>query len=119
MYHKTVQQNTANYLKDPHLFPQLIHTIYKDHSNDRYQNIKLTFTGNHFSHRQSGIIYKKTYSKQNQLVKINTFSPEMTQRLRLSFTTVVEKHRYYIANFVFAFMSDLNYDLLNTLSNTK
>ena len=79
----------------PHLFPQPIHTIDNDHSNDRYQNIRLRLTGNHFSHRQQhcGIIYQKTYSEQNQLVKLNTSSPEMTQIPRLSFTTVVEKHR--------------------------
>ena len=83
----------------PHLFPQLIHTIdddhSNDHSNDRYQNIRLRLTGNHFSHRQlhCGIIYQKTYSEQNQLVKLNTSSPEMTQIPRLSFTTVPEKHR--------------------------
>ena len=58
----------------PHLFPQLIHTIDDDHSNDRYQKIRLKLTGNHFSHRQlhRGIIYQKLYSEQNQLVKLNT-----------------------------------------------
>ena len=42
-----------------------------DHSNDRYQNIRLRLTGNLFSHRQlhCGIIYQKTYSEQNQLVR--------------------------------------------------
>ena len=95
MYHKNVQENTPIYLKEeiPHLFPQLIHTIDDDHSNDRYQNIKFRLTGNHLPHRQlqCGIIYQKTYSEQNQLVKLNT--SEKTQIPRLSFTTVVEKHR--------------------------
>ena len=97
MYHKIVQENTPTYWKNiyPHLFPQPIHTIDDDHSNDRYQNTRLRLTGNNFSHRQlhCGIIYQKTYSDQNQLVKLNTSSPEMTQIPRLSFTTVVEKHR--------------------------
>ena len=98
MYHKIAQENTPTYLNQwgyPHLFPQPTHTIDDDHSNDRYQNIRLRLTGNHFSHRQlhSGIIYQKTYSEQNQLVKLNTSSPETTQIPRLYFTTVVEKHR--------------------------
>ena len=87
MYHKIAQENTPTY---PHLFPQPTHTIDDDHSNDRYQNIRLRLTGNQL---HCGIIYQKAYSEQNQLVKLNTSSPEMTQIPRLSFTTVVEKHR--------------------------
>ena len=99
MYHKIIQDYSrlSDYLKEhfPHLFPQLIYQIDDDHSNDRYQNIKLRITSNDFFHRQlhCAITYQKTYSEQNQLVKLNTFSPKMTQILRLSFTTVVEKHR--------------------------
>ena len=51
MYHKIVQENTPTYLKEhlPPLVSQLIHTIDDDHSNDRYQNIRLRLTDNHFS----------------------------------------------------------------------
>ena len=102
MYHKIVQENTPTYLKE-HL-PPLVSSTNPYHRRralqDRYQNIRLRLTGNHFSHRQlhCGIIYQKTYSEQNQLVKLNTSSPEMTQTPSplppLSFTTVVEKkHR--------------------------
>ena len=51
-------------------------TIDNDHPNDRYQNIKLRLTGNHFFpiDKYTGIIYQKTYSEQNQLVKLNTLS---------------------------------------------
>ena len=78
-----------------HLLPQLIHTIDDDHSNNRYQNIKLRLKRNRFCHRQlhCEIIDQKTYSEQNQLVKLNPFSPEMIQIFCLSFPTVVEKHR--------------------------
>ena len=70
-------------------------TIDNDHPKDRYQNIKLRLTGNNFFpiDKYTGIIYQKTYSEQNQLVKLNTFSTEMTQIPGLSFMTVVKKHR--------------------------
>ena len=96
----------------PHLFPQPVHTIDDDHSNDRYQNTRLRLTGNHFSHRQlhCGIIYRKTYSEQNQLVKLNTLqkwhkSPPFFYNGSRKAQITYCKLRLGI--------SDLNYDLLN------
>ena len=114
MYHKIVQENTPTYLKEhlPPLFSSTNPTIDDDHSNDRYQNTRLRLTGNHFSHRQlhRGIIYRKTYSEQNQLVKLNTLQkwhkspPFFYNGSRKAQITHCE-HRLGI--------SDLNYDLLN------
>ena len=54
IYLKIVQENTPTYLKEhlPPLFSSTNPTIDDDHSNDRYQNIRLRLTGNRFSHRQ-------------------------------------------------------------------
>ena len=95
MYHKIVQENTPTCLKE-HL-PPLVSSTNPYHRRRplQRQNTRLRLTGNHFSHRQllCGIIYQNTYKEQNQSVKLNTSSPEMTQIPLLSFTTVVEKPR--------------------------
>ena len=103
----------------PHLFPQPIHTIDHHHSNDRYQNIRLRLTGNNFSHRQlhCGIIYQKTYSDQNELVKLNTSFPEMTNPPPFFYNG---SRKVQITHCKLRLgISDLNYDLLNRYLTTN
>ena len=96
----------------PNSIPRLIHTIDDDHSNDRYQNIKMRLTGNNFSHRQlhCGIIYHKTYSEFFFLVKLNTFYPEMTNPPLFFYNGSRKAHIIHCK--LRLGMSDLNYDLL-------
>ena len=54
----------------------------------------------------------KTYSEQNQFVKLNTFSPEMTQIPSLFFYNGGRKAQIIHCKLRLG-MSDLNYDLLN------
>ena len=66
-----------------------------------------------FSHRQlhCGIIYQKTYSEQNQLVKLNTSSPEMTNPPPF-FYNGSRKAKITHCKLRLG-IGDLNYDLLN------
>ena len=71
-------------------------------------------TCNHFSHRQLryGIICQKMFSEQNQSVKLNTSSPEITQIPRLFFHNGSQKAQITHCKFHLG-ISNLNCDLLN------
>ena len=96
MYHKIVQENTPTYLKE-HLPPLVSSTNpyhrrrplqrqVPKHKTEIYMQIIFpidNYTVELFTRKHTA----------NKISKLNAASPEMTQIPRLSFTTVVEKHR--------------------------
>ena len=96
------------------MFPQLIHTIDDDHSNDRYQNIRLRLTGNHFSHRQlyCGIIYQKTYSETKSISQVKHFLSRNDTNPPPFFYNGSRKAQITHCKLRLG-ISDLKYDLLN------
>ena len=98
----------------PHLFPQLIHTIDDDHSNDTNQNIRLRLRGNHFSHRQlhCGIIYQKNIQRTKSISQVKHFLSRNDTNPPPFFYNGSRKAQITHCKLRLG-ISDLNYDLLN------